>query len=210
MRNDCLKAPPENKHAGKKFIHAQDDTQTILRFADSIGLLLLLPDPLEEEEPRPRKPELESLIADIRDLGAAVSHVADGKEGAWFELGASIVGFVPGGDIAKGIAKGITKGAAKASAKIGADLAQEVVKVAKASTAKVVDDVAGLRQGAAKARKGSPRGPLKPQVDAATQTRIEFRFPFRPSLGSPHPAKRANECACIASIQDHTHYVRLA
>ena len=39
------------------------------------------------------------------------------------------------------------------------ELAQEVAKVAKASTAKVVDDVAGLQRGAAKARKGSPRGP---------------------------------------------------
>ena len=55
------------------------------------------------------------------------------------ELGAAIVGFVPGGDIAKGIAKSATKATAKGSAKIGTDLVQEVAKVAKASTAKVVD-----------------------------------------------------------------------
>jgi hypothetical protein len=76
------------------------------------------------------------LAADIRDFAAAVDHVANGKEGAWFEMGASIIGFVPGGDIAKGIAKGITKSTAKATAKIGTEVVQEVAKVAKASTAK--------------------------------------------------------------------------
>jgi hypothetical protein len=82
------------------------------------------------------------LLADIRDLGAAASHVATGKEGAWLKLGMTVVGFVPGGDIAKGV----SKGTAKATAKIGNELVQEVAKVAKASTAKVVDDVVGLEQ----------------------------------------------------------------
>jgi hypothetical protein len=99
------------------------------------------------------------LAADIRDFAAAVDHVANGKEGAWFEMGASIIGFVHGGDIAKGIAKGITKSTAKATAKIGTEVVQEVAKVAKASTAKAVDSVSDLQRGAAKARKGSPRGP---------------------------------------------------
>ena len=40
----------------KRIIHAREDVESILRFADSIGLLLL-PDILEENEARPRKPE---------------------------------------------------------------------------------------------------------------------------------------------------------
>jgi RHS repeat-associated protein len=48
-------------------------------------------------------------IADIRDLAAAVMHVAEGEEGAWLELGASTLGVVPGLDFAKGMAKGATR-----------------------------------------------------------------------------------------------------
>ncbi len=40
----------------KKIIYVNEDIQSSLQFADSIGLRLL-PDMLEEEEPRPRKPE---------------------------------------------------------------------------------------------------------------------------------------------------------
>jgi len=58
------------------------------------------------------------LLADVRDFGAAVAHVANGDDGAWLELGASIVGLVPGGDIAKAAVKGATKGT-KAVAKFG-------------------------------------------------------------------------------------------
>jgi len=39
--------------------------------------------------------------------------VANGDDGAWLELGASIVVFVPGGDIAKTAVKGATKAVAK-------------------------------------------------------------------------------------------------
>jgi len=45
-------------------------------------------------------------IADIRDIAAAGVHVAEGQEGAWLELGASILGVIPGLDAAKGAAKG--------------------------------------------------------------------------------------------------------
>ena len=40
----------------KRIIHTNEDTQSVLRFADSIGLLLL-PDILEDDDARPRKPE---------------------------------------------------------------------------------------------------------------------------------------------------------
>lgn len=40
----------------KRIIHAREDIESVLRFADSIGLLLL-PDILEENEARPRTPE---------------------------------------------------------------------------------------------------------------------------------------------------------
>jgi len=40
----------------KQFIHADEDVESVLRFADSIGLLLL-PDMLEDKNARPRKPE---------------------------------------------------------------------------------------------------------------------------------------------------------
>jgi len=49
-------------------------------------------------------------------------------------LGASIVGFVPGGDIAKAAVKGATK-AVKGAAKAGAKAADDVGKVVKGSTA---------------------------------------------------------------------------
>ena len=100
------------------------------------------------------------LVADIRDLGAAVSHVADGKEGAWFELGASIVGFVPGGDIAKGIAKGVTKGATKTATKIGAEVADDVARVIKGSTATAADGLSGAQKGAAASRRATGSGCL--------------------------------------------------
>lgn len=42
---------------GKEFIHAREDMDSIFRFADSIGLLLLVPKYLENKEVRPKKPE---------------------------------------------------------------------------------------------------------------------------------------------------------
>ncbi len=42
---------------GKEFIHAREDIESALRFADSVGLLLLVPKYLEYKEVRPRKPE---------------------------------------------------------------------------------------------------------------------------------------------------------
>lgn len=41
----------------KRIIHAREDIESVLRFADSIGLLLLPVELGTEEEPRPRKPE---------------------------------------------------------------------------------------------------------------------------------------------------------
>jgi len=91
------------------------------------------------------------LAADIRDFGAAVAHVANGDEGAWVELGASIIGFVPGGDIAKGTTKGATK--------IAAEAAQEVANLARASTAKVADVLPNGEQ-PTRARSQSPTARL--------------------------------------------------
>jgi hypothetical protein len=98
------------------------------------------------------------LAADIRDLSAAIGHVASGKDGAWLELGASIIGFVPGGDIAKGIAKGVTKATTKGAAKVASEAVQEVAKVAKASTAKAADTVSNAQR-AVKGPHATPRGP---------------------------------------------------
>lgn len=41
-------------------------------------------------------------IADARDTAAAIGQVARGEEGGWIALGAAAIGWIPGGDIAKG------------------------------------------------------------------------------------------------------------
>jgi RHS repeat-associated protein len=97
------------------------------------------------------------LVADIRDLGAAVGHIAEGKEGAWLELGASVIGFVPGGDIAKGIAKGVTKATTKTAAKVGVELMDDAAKVLKGSTATAADGLTSAQKTAGKVN--APRGP---------------------------------------------------
>ncbi len=97
------------------------------------------------------------LVADIRDLGAAVSHIAEGKEGAWLELGASVIGFVPGGDIAKGIAKGVTKASTKAATKVGVELVDDAAKIVKGSTATAADGLTSAQKTAGKVN--APRGP---------------------------------------------------
>jgi hypothetical protein len=113
-----------------------------------------------------------SLVADVRDFGAAIAHVANGDDGAWLELGASIVGFVPGGDIAKAAVKGATK-ATKAAAKAGAKAADNVGKVVKGSTAAAADGLSGAQKGAGKVN--APRGPpaakgsQNPSVAAAAE-----------------------------------------
>ena len=86
------------------------------------------------------------LAADIRDLGAAISHVSDGKDGAWLELRASIIGFVPGGDIAKGIAKTATKAATRAAVKASVELVDDAAKVLKGSTAAAADGLSSVRK----------------------------------------------------------------
>ena len=98
------------------------------------------------------------LVADIRDFGAAVGHVASGKEGAWLELGASVIGFVPGGDIAKSVAKGITKGTTKGAAKVASEAVQEAAKVARGSTIAAADTVSNAQK-AVKGVQATPRGP---------------------------------------------------
>lgn len=46
-------------------------------------------------------------LADLRDTGAAVIGVFQGREGAWRDLGLSMVGYIPGaGDAIKGVLKG--------------------------------------------------------------------------------------------------------
>ena len=105
------------------------------------------------------------LVADIRDLGAAIGHVASGKEGAWLELGASVIGFVPGGDIAKSVAKGITKGTTKGAAKVASEAVQEAAKVAKGSTVAAADTVSNAQK-AVKGVQATPRGPPGSVMDS--------------------------------------------
>jgi len=69
-----------------------------------------------------------------------------------------VIGFVPGGDIAKGIAKGATKATAKGATKIASEAVQEIGKVAKASTAAAAD-TASTAQKAVKGVHATPRGP---------------------------------------------------
>ena len=109
------------------------------------------------------------LAADIRDLGAAVKHVAEGKQGAWLELGASVIGFVPGGDIAKSIAKGATKATTKGAAKVASEAVQEIGKVAKGSTAAAADAASGAQK-AVKGAQVSPRGPPAAATDLVSET----------------------------------------
>lgn len=45
-------------------------------------------------------------VADARDTIAAIGQVARGEDGGWLSLGASIVGWVPGGDVVKGMIRG--------------------------------------------------------------------------------------------------------
>jgi len=42
---------------GKEFIHAREDMGSVFHFAESVGLLLLVPKYLEDKEVRPKKPE---------------------------------------------------------------------------------------------------------------------------------------------------------
>jgi len=61
-------------------------------------------------------------------------------------LGASLVGFVPGGDIAKAAVKSATK-ATKAAAKAGADVVDNVGNVVKGSAAATADGLSGAQRG---------------------------------------------------------------
>jgi RHS repeat-associated protein len=97
------------------------------------------------------------LVADIRDLGAAVAHIAEGRDGAWLEMGAAVIGFVPGGDIAKGIAKSATKATTKAATRVGVELVDDAAKVLKGSTATAADGLTSAQKTAGKVN--APRGP---------------------------------------------------
>jgi hypothetical protein len=60
--------------------------------------------------------------ADARDISAAATHIAQGKDGAWADLGWSLVGSVPlVGDTIKAVGKGAD--VAKAAGKSGDDIA---------------------------------------------------------------------------------------
>jgi len=87
-------------------------------------------------------------------------------------MGASVIGFVPGGDIAKGIAKGTTKATTKGATKIASEDVQEIGKVAKASTAAAAD-TASTAQKAVKGVHTTPRGPpgVGATVDSARSAR---------------------------------------
>ncbi len=118
------------------------------------------------------------LAADIRDLGAAVSHVVEGRQGAWYEVGAAVIGFAPGGDIAKGIAKSATKAMGRTAVKVGAELVDDAAKVLKGSTAAAADGLSSAQKTAGKVH--APRGPPNkygsrggPEHRAVVEQRIE-------------------------------------
>jgi hypothetical protein len=72
-------------------------------------------------------------------------------------MGVAVIGFVPGGDIAKGIAKGATKATTKAATKVGLELVDDAAKVLKGSTATAADGLNGAQKTLGKVN--APRGP---------------------------------------------------
>jgi hypothetical protein len=113
------------------------------------------------------------------------------SHGAWFELGASIIGFVPGGDIAKGIAKSAQKAVTKTAVKVGAELADDAAKVIKGSTAAAADGLSSAKKTAGKVH--APRGP--PTVvpaNSATQ-RVKLRNSTREEIAAKQPRNAAGE-----------------
>ncbi|MEG3175300.1 DNA/RNA non-specific endonuclease [Sphingomonas sp. RB3P16] len=85
-------------------------------------------------------------IADVRDMGAAVGQIVQGKSGGWANLATSAIGIIPGvGDAAKGLLRGGEKVAdaggdiARATAKHGDDVARAGEKVAVRSFTSAAD-----------------------------------------------------------------------
>ena len=72
-------------------------------------------------------------LADVRDIGAGLTHVVQGKDGAWWELGLSVAGTIP---IAGDAAKAIFKGGAKVGDEITEAGAERVAKEAAEKAAK--------------------------------------------------------------------------
>ncbi|WP_375402677.1 DNA/RNA non-specific endonuclease [uncultured Sphingomonas sp.] len=63
-------------------------------------------------------------IADLRDIGANIHNIGEGKPGGWFGLGTAMIGIVPGvGDAAKAALRGGGK-----VAEAGAEVAEQVAK----------------------------------------------------------------------------------
>jgi hypothetical protein len=63
-------------------------------------------------------------IADIRDIGANIDNIREGKPGGWFGLGTAAIGIIPGvGDAAKAALRGGGK-----VAEAGAEVAEQVAK----------------------------------------------------------------------------------
>ncbi len=135
------------------------------------------------------------LAADIRDLAAAISHVSDGKDGAWLELGASIIGFVPGEDIAKGIAKTATKAATRAAVRASVELVDDAAKVLKGSTAAAADGLSSARKTAGKVN--APRGPQQKQGLAILSADICAECPCPPPAKPVGSSKRSNSRANV-------------
>ncbi|MBL8148830.1 MAG: hypothetical protein JNN15_02755 [Blastocatellia bacterium] len=66
-------------------------------------------------------------VADVRDTIAAIKNVAEGKEGAWTDLGLAVVGWVPGlGDAAKGGARALRQGAKQGLGEVGSRLFRNI------------------------------------------------------------------------------------
>jgi hypothetical protein len=60
-------------------------------------------------------------------------------------MGAAVIGFVPGGDIAKGIAKSATKATTKVATHVATELVDDAAKVLRGSTATAADGLRGRR-----------------------------------------------------------------
>jgi hypothetical protein len=61
-------------------------------------------------------------IADIRDIGANINNIREGKPGGWFGLGTAAIGIIPGGDAIKLALRG------GKAVEAGAEVAEQAVK----------------------------------------------------------------------------------
>lgn len=117
------------------------------------------------------------------------SNIADGRDLAWLEMSAVVIGFVPGGAIVKGIVKSATK----AKTDVTAELVNDATKVLRGSTATAVDEPKDGSQHSAPTTNRAPwfiELPLKHCVDVTpgqpVDTRTSRASPVQPKLRCLH------------------------